>query len=44
MLIDADEYLKHLSRYIHLNPVQAKMVDRPSDYLWSSYAVFKGRN
>ena len=26
ILIDADEYLKHLSRYIHLNPVRAKMV------------------
>ncbi len=25
-LIDADEYLKHLSRYILLNPVRAKMV------------------
>ena len=26
ILIDADDYLKHLSRYIHLNPVRAKMV------------------
>lgn len=42
ILIDADEYLKHLSRYIHLNPVRAKMVDRPSDYLWSSYPAFTG--
>ncbi|HEA69506.1 MAG TPA: hypothetical protein ENI07_22245 [Desulfobacterales bacterium] len=32
ILIDADEYLKHLSRYIHLNPVRAKMVDRPSEF------------
>ncbi len=42
ILIDADEYLKHLSRYIHLNPLWAKMVDRPSDYLWSSYPAFLG--
>ena len=42
ILIDADEYLKHLSRYIHLNPVRAKMIDRPSDYLWSSYPAFIG--
>ncbi len=42
ILIDADEYLKHLSRYIHLNPVRAKMIDRPSGYLWSSYPAFTG--
>jgi len=42
ILIDADEYLKHLSRYIHLNPVRAKMIDSPSDYRWSSYPAFTG--
>ena len=34
ILIDADEYLKHLSRYIHLNPVRAKLVSGPSEYQW----------
>ena len=43
ILIDADEYLKHLSRYIHLNPVRAKMVSAPSDYQWSSYRAFIGK-
>lgn len=43
ILIDADEYLKHLSRYIHLNPVRAKMVSSPVEYLWSSYAAFIGQ-
>ncbi len=43
ILIDADEYLKHLSRYIHLNPVRAKMVPAQSKYLWSSYAAFIGK-
>lgn len=43
ILIDADEYLKHLSRYIHLNPVRAKMVSSPSDYQWSSYNAFIGK-
>ena len=37
LLIDAEAYLTHLSRYIHLNPVRAKMVRRPEDYPWSSY-------
>ena len=43
VLIDADEYLKNLSRYIHLNPVRAKMVLAPSDYKWSSYSAFIGK-
>jgi len=32
VLVDADEYLKHLSRYIHLNPVRARMVEHCIDY------------
>ena len=43
ILIDADAYLKHLSRYIHLNPVRAQMVSSPSDYQWSSYSAFIGK-
>jgi REP element-mobilizing transposase RayT len=43
VLVDADEYLKQLSRYIHLNPVRAKMVESASDYPWSSYSLFVGR-
>ena len=36
-LIDSENYLLTCSRYIELNPVRAKMVDRPSAYPWSSY-------
>jgi len=43
ILIDADEYLKHLSRYIHLNPVRAKMVSSPAEYQWSSYRGLVGK-
>ena len=32
ILIDRDSYLLELSRYLHLNPVRAKMVERPEDY------------
>ena len=42
VLVDADEYLKDLSRYIHLNPVRAGMVEHCKDYQWSSYPVFGG--
>ncbi|MBU3107558.1 hypothetical protein [Clostridium gasigenes] len=36
-LIDTDKYLLESSRYIHLNPAKAKMVELPEDYEWSSY-------
>lgn len=43
ILIDAENYLKHLSRYIHLNPVRAKIIDTPEQYRWSSYSAFMGK-
>lgn len=42
VVIEVDEYLKHLSRYIHLNPIRAGMVAHCKDYPWSSYPVFGG--
>ena len=32
VLVDADEYLLTLLRYIHLNPVRANLVSSPDDY------------
>ena len=43
ILVDKDEYIKQLSRYIHLNPVRAKIVLKPLDYPWSSYSSFIGK-
>ena len=40
ILVEADEYATHLSRYIHLNPVRAGMVSVPEDYTWSSYHYY----
>lgn len=37
ILVEQDTYLLEVSRYIHLNPVRAKIVTRPEDYPWSSY-------
>ena len=37
ILVDKDSYLLELTRYIHLNPVRAKMVEKPEEYKWSSY-------
>ncbi len=42
ILVDMDEYSKELSRYIHLNPIRAKMVDNLPDYRWSSYLDYIG--
>jgi putative transposase len=39
-LIDADEYLLQLIKYIHVNPVKAGMVAAPIEYRWSSYRYY----
>lgn len=37
-VVDSEQYLLTLMRYIELNPVRAGMVTHPRDYRWSSYA------
>ena len=37
ILVEKDNYLVELSRYIHLNPVRAGVVKKPEDYPYSSY-------
>jgi len=41
-LIDDDCYQLIVSRYIHLNPIEAALVARPDDYKWSSYRAYIG--
>ncbi len=40
IIVQADEYLHLLSRYIHLNPVRAGIANSPEECLWSSYKYF----
>ena len=40
ILIDADEYLVAVLRYIHLNAVEAGMVTMPQDYRWASHRYY----
>jgi REP element-mobilizing transposase RayT len=40
--IDRAEYLLHLSRYIHLNPVRAGLAKRSEDWVYSSYLDYVG--
>lgn len=43
LLCDKESYLLELTRYIHLNPVRAKIVKQPEAYPWSSYRAYLGR-
>jgi putative transposase len=38
-LVQEENYLLQLYRYIEMNPVRAGMVEQPSDYAWSSYSI-----
>jgi REP-associated tyrosine transposase len=40
ILIDADEYLAAVVRYIHLNAVEAGMAKMPQDYRWASHRYY----
>ena len=42
ILIEHDNYLIHLARYIHLNPVTAYIVKDPANYPHSSYNIYLG--
>ncbi|MFA5847043.1 MAG: transposase [Thermodesulfovibrionales bacterium] len=44
LLCDRDQYLLNLVRYIHLNPVRAKIVKEPHFYKWSSHGEYIGKN
>jgi putative transposase len=40
ILVDADEYLATVIRYIHLNAVEAGVVKMPEDYRWASHRYY----
>lgn len=41
-VIDSEKYFLTCSRYIELNPLRAGMVERPDQYVWSSYVHHAG--
>lgn len=43
ILIDTELYLMQLAKYIHNNPVGV-IVDKPEDWIWSSYRYFISSN
>ena len=40
ILVDADNYLLELVRYIHRNPLRAGLVEKLSQYKWSSHKAY----
>ena len=40
VLIESDEQLLHVSRYIHLNPIASFLIKDLNDYEWSSYKEY----
>ena len=43
IIVDADNYLLQVSRYIHRNSIEAQLIDRIDDYAWSSYGAYVGK-
>jgi putative transposase len=41
LLVQDERYLFALLRYIHLNPVRGRLVDRPETYQWSSDRFYR---
>ncbi len=40
LLVDKDNYAHEVSKYIHLNPVRAGLINKPELYPWSSYKYY----
>ncbi len=40
LLVDSDEYLLELVRYIHLNPVEARLCVHPRGHAWTSHLAY----
>ena len=43
ILIDAEEYFLSVARYIHQNPVKARVVNNMDRYRWSSHQEYRER-
>jgi REP element-mobilizing transposase RayT len=43
-LVEDESYLWNVTRYVHLNPVRARMVEHPASWPWSSFAGYARRD
>jgi putative transposase len=44
ILIQKDSHLLEVCRYVVLNPVRARIVEKPEEYTWSSYLATAGKD
>ena len=44
ILVNDSRYLLELIRYVHLNPIRAKLVKKPEDYFWSGHQTYIGND
>jgi len=44
ILVENDEQILHLTRYVHLNAVSAGIVSKPQEWEYSSYSEYLGKN
>jgi REP element-mobilizing transposase RayT len=44
ILCDREAYLLGLLKYLHTNPVRARIAETPGAYRWSSHPAYTGRN
>src|SRR5262249_37921539 len=42
-LVESETYLGTVTRYVHLNPVRARLVEHPAAWRWSSYPGYAHR-
>jgi len=42
VLVEDESHALELTRYVHLNPLRARMVERPEEYGWRSYQAYLG--
>ena len=38
--IETDQYLLQVIRYVHNNPIKARITEKPGAYKWSSYSQY----
>ncbi len=43
ILVEKESHLLEVCRYVVLNPVRARVVERPEQYIWSSFLATMGR-
>jgi len=44
ILVQKDSHLQEVCRYVVLNPVRARIVEKPGQWMWSSYSATAGKS